>query len=313
MSSLVSTDPIDALARLDERILGCLDALDAALLRNRTERNLLLFGGVVSCDLVDHQLPNWNERRALIRDGGILKVFIWARNVRVDGKDNRLAREPLLEVILQVARPKVLERLVVFGIEVDAVCRLETVPHIGDFAIFVGQDVSVGLVVRDSAIVVGIRLLRGHEPFGGFVRVEEDLECSADLLQDGQFLGGVATAGLGLFVQGLGNFDGSKHLEEAQEVLAVLSRKPVEGVVDEICVRVLVDLEANGEALGSGAVCSVGDVRDAAANREASRHWSRAVVEVSGCGEGLGLLRWRERSLDQEAFGVGYANNELSI
>ena len=53
MSSLVSTDTIDSLSRLNQRICGRSYTLDTELVRSRTECNLLLLSGVVICDLVD--------------------------------------------------------------------------------------------------------------------------------------------------------------------------------------------------------------------------------------------------------------------
>lgn len=68
---------------------------------------------------------------------------------------------------------------------------------------------------------------------------------------------------------------------------------------------VVVDLEADGDAFGSGVVVYIRYVRQTSADGEASDHWSRSVVEVGSDRKLLGLLGWCECSLHEKTFGMG--------
>jgi hypothetical protein len=189
----------------------------------------------------------------------------------LDGDDDRLAGEPRIQIILQVAVCQFAEFLGL--VEVVAVGGVEAVAHVGDFAVFVGQDVGVWLVVRDRAVVVGVGLLARYEHHCGWDLNEESLEGGVGFVKRGLFLGGVAAPFLGVVELFLVELDGTEELEEGQEILAGSGGEPVEGVVDQVGVCVAVDLEADGDAFGGGDAVYVLDVWDAAANGEARDDW----------------------------------------
>lgn len=76
----------------------------------------------------------------------------------LNGEDDGLFRKAFVEIFLEVALIELLQLQGIVGIKVVAICRVEAIADVGDFAVLVGQNVCVGLVVRDGAIVEGVWL-----------------------------------------------------------------------------------------------------------------------------------------------------------
>ena len=214
MSPLISTNIIDSLPHLNQRILGRSNTLDPTFIRCRTESNLLLPSRVITRNLTNLQLANRNKRGALVSDGGVVQDIIGIRNVCVDGEDKGLLREPLLKIVLQIVGAKFLQLLRI-GIEMLAISGDETISDICDFAVFVRENVSVRFVVRYGAIIEGIWLLSLHEGRSTWMAGKEGSECHLGFLQVVLFLGGAAVVLLGFVKQELGNFHGAEKLEES--------------------------------------------------------------------------------------------------
>jgi hypothetical protein len=222
------------------------------------ECDLLLLSSVVVRNLVDLKLADSHKSLACVWLSRIIQHIMGTRNVRLDGEDDWLVWKSLLEVIFKVVIPKLSKLLLVLGcllrVEMLSVDRVKTIANICSLALFVGQDVSVGLVVCDGTIVMGVGFLGLNENCGGLVfrLAKERQEGIMGLFVKRLLLGRVATASLGLFEHCLCVSISTDELEERQKILSAACGKSIEGVCDQISVCIIVDLKTDGNALWCG-------------------------------------------------------------
>mgnify|MGYP004519913305 CR=1 FL=1 len=209
-----------------------------------------------------------------------------------------------MQVLFQVGSIELLQLRWVVGVQVFAVSRVEAVANIGHFAIRVGQDVSIRLVVGDGAIVEGIGLGRADKGGCGRVAGEEGLKRACSCFEIHCFLGDVASCGFGLVKRGFGGLEGTEDLEEGEEVFPCASCEAIKGVADQVGMCVLVDQEANSKPLRRSTIIYIGDVWDAAADGEAGYDWSGGFVKVRSYRKRFSLFSGCEDSFYEETFGV---------
>lgn len=98
---------------------------------------------------------------------------------------------------------------------------------------------------------------------------EEGLEWCCRCLEGCYFFGCVASCSRGFVEQSFGGLERTEDLEEGQKVFACTGCKPVEGVANEIGMCMLINEEANSQALWCGAVIYIRNVWNTSADREA--------------------------------------------
>lgn len=163
MPPLISTNIIHPLPRLDQRITTGLDTTHATQIRCWTKRDLLLLRNIVIADLVDDQLAYRHKGSALVRHCGVFEHILGVGNMCLDSEDDGLLWEALVQINLKVVFCERMQLCRIVGVQVFAVRRVEAIADIRHLAVCIGQNMCVGLVVSDGAIVEGVRLGRLDE------------------------------------------------------------------------------------------------------------------------------------------------------
>jgi len=161
-----------------------------------------------------------------------------------------------------------------------AVLWIKTVADVRDLSFCIGQDVCVWFVVGYGAVIERVWLGRIDKSGCGWMTGEEGLEGACSRLEGCYFFGCVAFCGFSLVERSFGSLEGAKDLQEGEKVFAGSSRKAIECVTDQICVRVPVYQEANSESFWSGTIIYIWYVWDTSANRETCHDWSRRIAEM---------------------------------
>ena len=138
----------------------------------------------------------------------------------LDGENDGFGGEALLQVVLQITSTECLQFQRVVGVDMFAIFRIKAVADVRHLAIFVGQYMSIGLVIGDGAIIERVWLGRVNECGCRWVASQKSLEGRCGCFEVCCFLDRIASYSFGFVERGFGSLKGTEDLEEGKKVLS---------------------------------------------------------------------------------------------